>query len=67
MADDKKESKAPKGIVLTHADAPAAFTHSDGTSYSTDPKTGLVEVAGEHVADALAHGFAVPAKKEAAK
>jgi hypothetical protein len=65
MADPKKE--AARGVVLTHADAPASFTHSDGTSYSTDPKTGLVEVTGEHVADAQAHGFAVPAKKEQAK
>lgn len=67
MADDKKKGAAPKsGIVLAHEDAGASFTHSDGTSYTADEKTGLVEVAAEHVADAKTHGFAHP-KKEGSK
>jgi len=61
MAEDKKT------VSLVHEDKGAGFTHSDGTSYSADKKTGLFEVAPEHVADALSHGFTVPKAAEKAK
>jgi hypothetical protein len=61
MADEKKT------VALVHEDKGASFTHSDGTQYAADKKTGLFEVAPEHVADALSHGFSAPKAQEKSK
>lgn len=60
MADEKKT------VSLVHEDKGAGITIG-GTSYTADKKTGLFEVAPEHVAAAQSHGFCVPKAKEAAK
>jgi hypothetical protein len=60
MADEKTT------VTLVHKDKGAALNVA-GTKYAADKKTGLVEVAPEHVGDALSHGFEVPKAEEKSK